>query len=832
LQHVAKFVKVVFFTHITVNGVQTVASTSSISLRAGFALDHIYYHGLKLAMHRPNGITIKHIPFFALTTLLLAPLDALHATDAPSQPNPYVSLFEQIFVRNETAAAEQTAFDKLCLADVAVRLEQRTGRTEYREKAAALLASALPEVARKPSDFHALRAIALAIQPLRQWGLIKPPDEQLLKTIAARTWKEFLANPDGSAQGDADHNIHIAEALSCAAFLNFFKDDKTLDSAPIRARLERYWSKIKATGDLNEDASNYTGLGIVHCIELAQILGHEEDLRVPGFRRMFERQRDLFSTTGVLPEFGDGFFHLDRDAFDFLYLCEYAAKVFDDPTFLTVARRLYDPVTFAKAPTDEWCRATALLGLALSTRDPAPLPAASLVNYRATRVTSKPVVDKLILRNGIEPGSAMVMMDLYASGSHAHPFKGPSVAYYEVDGVPLFHNLGRHRTRSPITGNSFWALEEGCAFPGVWKPGEWFTMSIPVEMLPHDADGALMVGDRLTLRNFENRGTRRLWFDNLRLEGNAGTKLLDGFESAKTWHRNITSAKGINVVTSPEHTQGAASQSLNWCVLKGGAYARMLADDHKFTFKPGEFDTLKLDVKYEGIRPYLHLRDLCEQIDLGDHVLPYTVGSARTEQHGRDAFGEVVFSRYVADDARLTRRIVLTAEGCLIIRDQWSAGKSQPKWTAGQLWQFYAMKEQGKDWFCSEDDGAFNVPDGQGSTKPVTRRMLVKFATDASTETFVEQINQSYLAPNPKKRPQDKFFTTGSKRVVSAGEQASFTLVVVPHEPTQDAKSIADGIRFNEQPDGVEVALSQPVASGLVRVLLRRDGRWEIVRSP
>ncbi|MEI7729621.1 MAG: hypothetical protein WCO56_08605 [Verrucomicrobiota bacterium] len=771
---------------------------------------------------------MKQITLVTFIVLLVAPL---LAADAPLSSNPYVPLFEQIFTRNEPAVAKRSAFEKLCLANVGMRLAQRTGRTEYRTKAAALFESALPEVVSKPSDFHTQRTIALALLPLRQSGLIKPDTEQTLRIIASKTWKEFLAAPEGSEQGDVDHNIRLAQALSCAAFANFFKDDKTMDSAPIRTRLDHYWSKIKATGDLDEDASNYTGLGIVHCIELAQMLGHEEDLRAPGFRRMFARQRDTISTTGLLPEFGDGFFHLDRDAFDFVYLCEYAAKVFDDPTYLTVVRRLYDPVTFAKAVPDEWCRAISLLGLELSRRLPEPLPAASLVNYRANRVSPQPVVDKLILRTGTEPGSAMVLLDLYAAGSHAHPSKGPSVAYYEVDGVPLFHNLGRHRTRSAITGNSFWALETPRAFPGVWKPGEWFTMSIPAELMLQDAAGALQVGDRVTLRNFENRGTKQLWFDNLRLDGTVGVKLLDGFESEKTWHRNLASAPGLKVVTSPEHTQGAASQSLNWGVLKSGAYARMLADARSFTFKPGEFNTLKIDVKYDGIRPYLHLRDLCQQIDLGDHALPYHVGSARTEQRERDAFGEVVFSRYIVADAQLTRRIVLTAEGCLIIHDRWSSGKSQPKWTVGQLWQFYALKDHGADWFCGDDDGAFTVPDGHGGTKSVTRRMLVKFAMGPNADTFVEQVNQSYLAPNPKNRPQDKFFTTGSRRIVSSGEEASFTLVVVPHDPDQNAKSLAGAIRFNSTPDGVEVVLNQTAAAAPVRIGLFRDGRWEVSRK-
>ena len=768
-------------------------------------------------------------PFISLVFFALA--IPLFAAEAPADANRYVQLYEQLFARAEPTMAKQRASEKLWLANVAIRLAPRTGHAEYRNQAIALFESALPEVAGNPSDFHSLRGIALALIPLRQAGLIKPEHEQALRPIAARTWKEFLATPAGSYEGDADNNIRLALALSSAGFVQFFQDDKTLDAGPIRKRLEHYWGLIKATGDLDEDASNYTGLGIVHCIELAQLLGHEEDLRAPGFRRMFERQRDTVSTTGLLPEFGDGFFRLERQAFDYVYICEYAAKVFDDPTFLTVARRLYDPAAFAKAPPDEWGRAISLLGQELSARQPEPLPAASLVNLRTSRRQAAPVVDKLILRTGNQPGDAMVFMDLYAAGSHSHPSKGPSVAYYEMDGVPLFHNLGRHRTRSAITGNSFWALEEGRTFPGVWKPGEWFTMSIPKEVMLHDTPETLKIGDRVSLRNFENRNTRLLWFDNLRLEGRAGVKLLDGFENGKTWHRGLVSVPGIKIETSPEHTQGEASQSLNWGVLKAGAYARMLAEARNLTFKPDDFDTLKVDVKYTGTRPYLHLRDLCQQIDLGDHALSSSIGSARVEQHGRDAGGEVIFSRYIADDAQLTRRLVLTAEGILVIHDRWSSGKSHPKWTAGQLWQFYAIKEQGADWVCGDDDGAFTVPDGRGGMRPVTRRMLVKFATTPNTGIVVEKNDQPCLAPNPKNRPQDKFYTAGSQRPVAAGEEASFTLVVIPHDPSLDAKTLAEAIRFDERPDGIGVVLNPPAAATPVRIDLFRDGRWDVSRK-
>jgi hypothetical protein len=232
-------------------------------------------------------------------------------------------------------------------------------------------------------------------------------------------------------------------------------------------------------------------------------------------------------------------------------------------------------------------------------------------------------------------------------------------------------------------------------------------------------------------------------------------------------------------------------------------------------------------------------RGAFDKLCLADVAVRLAEGTGRVEYREKAAAHFASALREVASkpsDFHTLRSIALAVQplrqGCLIIRDQWTAGKSQPKWTAGQLWQFYAMKEQGKDWFCSEDDGAFNVPDGHGHTKPVTRQMLVKFATDASTRTFVEQIDQPYSAPNPKKRPQDKFFTTGSKRVVSAGADSSFTLVVVPHEPSQSAKFIADGIAFNEQRDGVEITFGRPAASQPVRVVVHRDGRWDVVRSP
>ena len=124
-----------------------------------------------------NEKQMKQIATLTLIALLLAPL----LTSGASSPfNPYVPLFEQIFTRYETGAAKQTAFEKLCLADAAVRLAPCTGRTAYRDKAAALLSAALPDVAGKPSDrSHTTDTVAQNMRGLKSSTIrsASPSDE-------------------------------------------------------------------------------------------------------------------------------------------------------------------------------------------------------------------------------------------------------------------------------------------------------------------------------------------------------------------------------------------------------------------------------------------------------------------------------------------------------------------------------------------------------------------------------------------------------------------------------------------------------------------------------
>ena len=531
--------------------------------------------------------------------------------------------------------------------------------------------------------------------------------------------------------------------------------------------------------------------------------------------------RDIVSPTGLIPEYGDSYFTYSTCPLDRVYLLEYAAELYGDPTYRDAARKLYARPSHGLPGRDVWARALPLINMQRSTaagRSPAAAP--SLVTWRRPFDQTVDQIDKLILRTGCEPGSAMIMVDVYARGSHAHPEKGPSLAYYEAAGVPLFHNLGRHGTRSSVTGNLLFALPAREPFPGCFnKPDVWTTMAIPIGYLAESP--ALLKADEqqawrqahagteqrrhylagsFFLRNFPeyNQDCEHLFFDNLRLSGPGGERLVDGFETVAGpgeagWSKSIRQ----EAVASTDHTEGQFSQRLNGSKLKGGPVRVFPLQPHQpeQPIDERKYTHLKLDLKFTGKRPYMHIRGLGRQVDLGDQLLQATPLAARVEQRGRDAFGEIEYAAYLQSDCRATRRFVLTEEGYLVILDEIIPGPDMAGWNAGQLWQIYALQAQGDGWFCAASDGQY--------PQAAERCMLVRYALDEKTRAGVETIEKRYHCPVPNGRMARQFFTTYSARSITAHATNRFAMIVVPQDPA---------------------GLIPAEAAAKIRIALRRDG--------
>ena len=447
--------------------------------------------------------------------LLLVSLAALHAAenrsedgdnsgthfraDAKSKPgialaDPYTDIYQAAIERRMQAAAtrrkqtKKNVQEDISTACAAWMLAARTSQARYRDFALELYDRFLKE--KVEHDFHVSRPFGLATLGLHKAGILTGERRDLARRQALERVTWFL---DQRKNEDRyfDCNIALADTLAVACLARVFADDPALRADEVRRAVAALGRRILETGDLNENASNYASLGICFFLELARLEGWLDNVqRSDHFRNMLVRMRDIISPAGSIPEYGDGYFRHRQVRLDFVLLLEMAARLYNDASFQQAARR------FLAAPPeldeDQLHRAYLLLALEPFTPTGTSQPAFSTVQNRrvpGTPVTTMP--DKLILRTGTQPGDAMIMLDLYALGSHAHEYKRPSVGFYEVGGVPLFHNLGRRGTRSGQCGNSFWILDQPDAFPGY-----------PREGLEHcDGSGRLL---------FSRDGTRRV----------------------------------------------------------------------------------------------------------------------------------------------------------------------------------------------------------------------------------------------------------------------------------------------------------------------------------
>ena len=724
-------------------------------------------------------------------------------------PDSYVDLYKEIL--NSPESKKRPGFETdAALASVAVRLWERTHDKSFKKIAVDEFAKALSDPQFSLADFHILHHFGELIWRMKKDGILTSDQQQKLAALSKEQLEKYLKQPDDTKLpiGAPLYNIRIAQILGYAGLQKYLDGESFDQRQAVQKRLNDYFDLLVKLGNTDEDAENYDSLGLAFAIDLARLLGRDEELKAPGFRRYFENFRDIVSPSGILPEYGDAHFGYEDLPMDRVFLMEYAARLYNDPTFLDALRKMRSRPQHGLPPADHWIRSLSLIDMPDSTMKAQSItnqPSQVLVrnaNNGSNSIVAVP--DKLILRSGREAGDSMIMMDLYAAGSHAHRDKGPSVAYYESAQVPLFHNMGRHGSRSSINGNICWALPSEQHFPGFWLPGQWFTMNYPTDFISTNNEGRFVLM-KLELRNFpeRNKGSDLLGFDNLRLTGPAGTLLVDSFDTPDGWSKNL--AKFTNPVTSSDKTEGVASQAIAWNQVKTQVIDRMFPKPLPSPFTKQQYTELKLDVKYQGIRPYMLVRGLGTEIELGAHELrPHLLDTA-VEQRGGDVLGQVRYDHYITEDTKLTRTIVLTAEGYLVIRDTLTPGPLMNGWNAGQLWQLYTLAAHGDHWFCSEDEGAYPdvSKDAKAMAAGTSRRMMVRFDSDSGTTAGFQELKQDVVDPNPKGLPRNSFFTTYNQRKVQSGHPETFSMVVVPNDPKSlSPEELAKKVAITRMPDG------------------------------
>ncbi|MCS7464705.1 hypothetical protein N0M98_31910 [Paenibacillus doosanensis] len=753
--------------------------------------------------------------------------------NAPDYKSYVISTYEELTRNLNYDAMRKRLNDPRRLAffaAMAADMHKLTGNAKYAEQAEKTFRVLMDEWRRNPelyrkhdNPFFVAEPLLHAYAYLQSAGKLEDGDEELLRAYL----------PYANARQMTDNNQGLSRAVGAAEALRLFPDHP--DAAKWKANIDELWNYWYANKDLNENAGHYNAIGLSAVIRLAELTGRTQQLQNGEARSMFERYRDQLSPSGAVPEYGDDYFGSEWQAW--IYVFEAAARMYDDSSFLEAAWKTFAfhsknyPLRYAPGSFDDnlWSVVilyplAEVLSLPETSLGASGAEAGSLVTRR--NEPGRPgTPDKLILGADRAPGTPYVMSELYGRGYHSHTNRIGALLYYEAGGIPLFHGLTRHN-RSATDANIVALLPPDEPYPAAVsapEPGVWQHESIPVRGLIAGSmlDQESFTLDAITLRLAANK-PYTFAIDHLRLEGPAGVKVIDDFETLAQWERaDRPYSLGTNAV------EGNHALHVR---VKPGASLFYRNKGYRTTFSLQDYTTIKYDWTYIAaertdidfiFRVTVNPTDSVPvDVDFypSDTNLVPLLKQAEAESRRKDSYGLIRLDEYYTFDSKLTRQMVLTEEGALILVDELLPGPLASGYTAGPLWNLYSLEAQGPNWFDSPGEArSWYKPDGtEASAAP---SLLVYYAPGEG---------RTFGAVNVPMNGGMKPYTTFARQTVASGSKVRFVTLLIPHGSGETAAEIAASIRVDDRP---EETLAEFTRSGrTVRVSIGGSGMWSVER--
>ena len=186
---------------------------------------------------------------------------------------------------------------------------EHTGEAALRDFAVAGFDAFLDrEGGREDRDFHLSRPFGLLALKLHEAGLLTGTRQERAAARAVPLVSWYLGRYPLD-QRYYDCNIALAHMVAASSLAKVFADNPEMPVAAVQQKVTELGEVILATGDLNENASLYSSLGICFFLELASLEGWLDRIAASdNFRQMFCRMRDIVSPADSIPEFGDSYF--------------------------------------------------------------------------------------------------------------------------------------------------------------------------------------------------------------------------------------------------------------------------------------------------------------------------------------------------------------------------------------------------------------------------------------------------------------------------------------------------------------------------------------------
>jgi len=233
--------------------------------------------------------------------------------------------------------------------------------------------------------------------------------------------------------------------------------------------------------------------------------------------------------------------------------------------------------------------------------------------------------------------------------------------------------------------------------------------------------------------------------------------------------------------------------------IRQGGYDSLLVIDPKFKFP----------VNDKGVTD--------TNVDRGGKVIEKMLVA---ENKGDDSFGQFGFVDYFGEGSRWVRRTVLTAEGYLVVRDVYTAGKRVDGFQAGPCWLLRSdgdgkppAHDPGRSWF---DAPAWDHAWWQKNEKRV---MVYIHPADGQTCGVAQHATSADISRTIKTN------NSFAKAIVKTGEPKIFLSVLVPHGAGVAARDVVKTVTTN-----VDAKRGATAKIGKVTVRINADGSWEVKR--
>ena len=422
----------------------------------------------------------------------------------------------------------------------------------------------------------------------------------------------------------------------------------------------------------------------------------------------------------------------------------------------------------------------------------------------------------------------MVMIDLN-KGDHSHPAVIGGVSYYETCQTPQYYNYGRH-PQQDFNINKV-----------IFRPaGDNFPFTNGIVQLP--------VRDGL-VHTVQTPTSLFLYRDQVTNDTAVTSKFHIDSYSISGIYTNLGGTVTVSNVRMLSRDGTVQSISLPF---SGDAYTnKAILFDVQMT---GQILSTQPQIRWAGgpgvtgtdVDPLVsshHIYDIwhyCQWQPYAGLLNTSSTNKTRVEiSPDGDIYTILTFDAYGTFDSTLSRQVVLTKEGILMIVDNVTPGTTANGMSVGSLWQIYTPSaDSGTNWYAEAGEYAFQKLEDPSQTSSMGH--VVKFFTNTNTASIgLAQIpdargNNADVIQSSTDRTQNIAYV---KSTAVAGVRVNFTTVVVPTpaEGTADFTSIAGNITKGSPDDGyADVTIhkdsTNPYTTGDVRIKTSPYGGWSITR--